>query len=233
MGRLSAMKLSTVVSIIVLLIAASCVRVPQEDQNSPSGKSGNPDPNSNPTAKPDEPNNPTAGLSTPNAVAADAKTSSGQGGTGHLPLVQSADMDRNSGDIRKSMLTADGSSRYEIHESDLSKEVRRLGIPIPDQRDWVLIYSAPRRGIYVTPRYSRFLPRTRELLDVLNGVKATDEERRAILEKLMTGLRTDKWYNYADVDVLMLEVADRHGLASPLGVEYTQRLRQLHDKQPQ
>jgi len=232
--RLSAMNLSTVVSIIVLLIAASCARVPQADQNSPSGKSGNVDPNSNPTAKPDQPNSPTAGLSAPSAVAADAKTSSGQDGTGYLPFVPSkVEMDRNSGDTRGVMPTADGSPRYEIRESDLSKEVRRLGIPIPDQRDWVLIHVAPGPGMKVTPTYSWFLREARQLLDTLDKVKASDEEHRAILERLMTGLRTDEWYSYAGVHALILEVADRHGRASPLGVEYTQRLRQLQGKQPQ
>lgn len=209
----NATKLSNVVWIIVLLVCASCTRVPQEDQGPPSDESGSTDVNSNSTAKPDESPAPTAGLSTPNTVSTDMKARSQQRSVGRFG---GSEIDINSGDVRGVRPTADGSSRYGIHESELSKEVRRLGIPIPDQREWVPIGGASGLGgMHVDYIYSRWLRTTRVLLDLLDKVNAPDEERRAVLQRLMTSLRTEKAPDAIDtVYALIVEVTDRHAKVS-------------------
>jgi hypothetical protein len=46
------------------------------------------------------------------------------------------EVDIYSGDVRGSRYRADGSSVYGIYESELSREVRRLGIAVPERRKW-------------------------------------------------------------------------------------------------
>jgi len=52
-------------------------------------------------------------------------------------------LDINSGDLRRTRLVSDGVPQYEIYESELSKEVRRLDIPIPEERQWKTIAVPP------------------------------------------------------------------------------------------
>lgn len=206
-----AMKLSVVVSIIAILVIASCAKVPPEDQGSPSGKSGSTDPNNNATAKPDESAGSTAGLSTAKTVPADTKAGSQQR---NIPY----EIDIKSGDFRGVIYTPDGSSRYGIYESELSKEVRRLGIPIPDQRRWVEFYGGPGfGGMEVNYVYRPLLPAVRRLLELLDQVNATDEERRSVLERFMASLRTEKAPDAINnANALSVEVANRHGRENPL-----------------
>jgi hypothetical protein len=215
------MKLSIAVSTIAILVAASCSRIPLEDQNSPSGKSGNAGRNSNLTAEPDR----------PSTVSADTKAASRHTSVGHF---WGSDLDLNSGDTRAVLPAADGSRRDGIYETELSKEVRRLGIPIADGRKWVPITDRRAGSMELHSAYSSLPRMVDELLELFDQVKATDEERRDVLERLMTSLRTDRPPGaFEEVCWLIVEVSDRHGMASPFTPDFTEHLRKSRVKQLQ
>ncbi|HQA88724.1 MAG: hypothetical protein RBS72_12725 [Sedimentisphaerales bacterium] len=126
------------------------------------------------------------------------------------------EIDINSGDVRGTRYRADGSTHYGIYESELSKEVRRLSIPIPGQRDWLPLVGASGSagGMYIDSGYANLLPTARELLEQLDEVAATDDERRDVLEGFMTSLRTDRPLAVIKKGrMLIAEIKDRHNRA--------------------
>ncbi len=231
----SAGKLPTVVLIVVLLLAASWSRAPQGDQASSRGESASTEPDSNPTAPSDECLVPIefivpdrfvgpdglavmmAELSTRNRESTDTKANGQQGS---VTGFRGNEIDICSGDTRGIRLAADGLYRYEIYESDLSREVRRLGIPIPKQRAWERVGEAGSRmpGITVCFADPVLFPPIRSLLTSLDQVNATDEERRDVLGRLMTNMQTTYWRpmgledTVRMADALDLEVRERHHL---------------------
>ena len=104
------------------------------------------------------------------------------------------EVDTNSGDLRGTRYRADGTSVYGVYESGLSKEVRRLGITIPEHREWFVVVgsSGVSGAMYVDPAYGNLLPTARRLLEELDEIRATDEKRRDVLGRFMTSLRTEK-----------------------------------------
>ncbi len=139
------------------------------------------------------------------------------------------EVDIYSGDVRGERYRADGSSVYGIYESELSKEVRRLGMAIPEERKWFRIApaSSGRSGFYVTYVYANLLPTARRLLERLDDVDATDAERRDVLERFMTSLRTERPPSAIHMGrMLIVEVGDRHGYKSPYLPGYTEDLRE-------
>jgi len=113
------------------------------------------------------------------------------------------DIDINSGDFRDRVCVFCAPVKDRVYDSELSREVRRLGVGIPATRVW------KRMG----QKYIRVLISCEELLNTLNEVKAPDEERRVVLERLMTSLRTEdadraSWQGR----LLRNEVAGKRGL---------------------
>jgi hypothetical protein len=227
-------KLSFIVSIIVLLVGASCARVPQEDQGPPSGESRSTDVNSTSIVQPAESSSPITESPTPNDVSLAVEMDSHRQSVGDLPAARfvGTEIDINSGDLRGARSILDGPPWYEVYESELSKEVRRLGIPIPEEPQWMVISGPPSGGMRVTYIYSRLLPAARMLLQFFDEANASDEERRAVLQRLMTSLRTEQPPDAIEkAHMLVLEVVDRHGLESPFLPDYAGRLQQLRSEQ--
>lgn len=100
-------------------------------------------------------------------------------------------IDLNSGDVKGTRYRADGTTVYGVYESELSKEVRRLGIAIPQEREWrsLASFGSGGTGGHFDNRYREVLPMARRLLNRLDEVNAADEERRDVLEDFMTSLR--------------------------------------------
>jgi len=209
---------------IVLLVGASCTRVPEENQAAPSAEWQSTDANSISIA-----------LSSPDTVSTDTKTRNQQKDVEFVRAAPPREIDINSGDVRGSRYRDDGSAHYGIYESELSKEVRRLGIPVPEQRDWWIIHgsSGGLGGMHVDPVYGNLLPTARRLLDRLDEVNAPNDERRDVLERFMTSLRNDRPLAAIQKGrMLIVEVCDCHGLQSPFVPGYTERLwRELRNEQ--
>lgn len=123
------------------------------------------------------------------------------------------EIDLNSGDVRGMRYRADGTSAYGVYESELSKEVRRLGIPTPEQRDWWRMAPVAAGGGHFDMVYRNAMSRARRLLDELDEAKATNAERRDVLERFMTSLRGEDRLDFDHTAyMLILEVRRRHAL---------------------
>ncbi len=226
-------KLSLVVSVVVLFVGVSCARVPQEDQDPPSSASRSTDGNGPPTVQSAESSGPAPESPTPNDASAAVGTDSYRQAVAALAAgyIVCTEIDLNSGDVRDTRSFLDRRSRYEIYETNLSREVRRLGIPIPEKRHWVIIYRPPSGGMEIYYAYEDLPRKARRLLRLLDEVNASDKERRAILERLMTSLRTERSVSIHKADMLMREVRDRYGLDGPSLPDFGDRLRLLSSEQ--
>ena len=226
-------RLLAVVSAIVLLLATSCTRDPHGGQRPPSSESGHSDPNSESVAQAAEFSGPTeeSSASVPDKKAVAVRTDSYRQSASDPSAADfiALYIDINSGDLRGTRSMVDGAPRYIIYESELSKEVRRLGIPIPEERRWEVVFRPPTGGMAITYAYRTLLPAVHRLLVLLDEVKAADQERLDVLGRFMTYLRTENPpAATAKADMLMQEVADRYGLESPFLPDYVEQLRHAH-----
>ncbi len=183
----------------VLSLSISCSRPPQENGSSTSAVSSNADANA---ASPE----PTSGdAETQNPQRSDNGPSTG-GFIGR-------DIDINSGDFRGLRPTLDAAHQYVIYESKLSKEVRRLGIPIPEERRWKVAGRRSAGGMDVYYVYESLPSVIHALMTTLDEADAPDEERRDVLERFMMSLRTDRAHAAVGRALeLRDEVHNRHGL---------------------
>jgi hypothetical protein len=115
------------------------------------------------------------------------------------------DADANSGDVRKQVFFLGMPMSDRITESPFSHEIRRLGIDIPEARNWkpmILATSKPYKG----EPYNMAIWDCDFLLEMLGLLGVSDEERRTILQGALSDLQTDKLDENAD---LVYDVADR------------------------
>jgi hypothetical protein len=128
------------------------------------------------------------------------------------------EMDLNCGDIRSRTYVCNVRVRTTIRESLLSKEMRRLGIDVPKTRRWV--------PIGVDSKVSEFLSVYHDLpgiyhrlVELLRKTNTPDEERRVILEKAMSGLRTpltgSSSLPEARIPHLVYDLAEKHRMEAP------------------
>lgn len=224
----SAMRFSLAVSMIVLPIAASCSRRPQESVGTPSAQHRDADVKGNSIIQ-------LAGSSgigesfTANSVSVPHETVSSQCDV-DTDIVEMA-IDIMSGDLRRTRSSSDGITQYEVYESELSKEVRRLGIPIPEERQWRVIARPASRGLRIRYVYEDALLIAQRLLMLLDDVGASDEERRATIERFMNNIRTEKPSTaFKNGHMLILEISNRHGWESPFTPEHTENLQRSQQR---
>jgi len=147
------------------------------------------------------------------------------------------DIDINSGDTRHGVYVLSLCMKNEIQESDLSREVRRLGIAIPATRVWKRAFESHLvNQSHTDYSYGHVVATCDQLLCILDLTKASDQERRVALESLMTGLRTGNPHQAQDqLFLLMDEIGERHGLEvfdNPELKEYLKTLRKQREAQP-
>lgn len=123
-------------------------------------------------------------------------------------------MDINSGDIRHAVHVFRLRVKGEIQESDLSREVRRLGIDIPATRVWKRAFESYLvEGRSINWKYGHVDVASDQLLGILDETNASDEERRVVLEKFMASLRMeDADHTLWQARLLIDEIAEKHGL---------------------
>ncbi len=124
------------------------------------------------------------------------------------------DIDINSGDIRHAVHVFRLRVKGEIQESDLSREVRRLGIDIPATRVWKRTFESYLvEGRSIHWKYGQVDVASRQLLSILDETNAPDEERQAILEKFMASLRKENAdHALWQARLLTDELAEKHGV---------------------
>lgn len=201
--------LSAVLTTTALLVGVSCSRAPDHDQNLPPTPANSSSPHIDlggiPVDWPLE-------FSAPNDTYATIETSPPIEDTEN-PLFTGSlglDMDINSGDLRGLKPQLEPGDRYVVFESRLSKEVRRLGISIPQERQWRVLGRVPSGGVEIMNLYGSLLPTIDRLLDLLDETRATDELRRDVLERLMTCMRTSKPLDtISEVRSLCIEVKSK------------------------
>jgi len=163
------------------LVIASCSRPPGDSQESSSDKSAGRDSDANSGRNTREP----SGTPEISSFVGEKPVDSDLPATGVLAL----DIDINSGDLRHKRSILGGAPGYVVYESELSKEVRRLGIPIPQERQWRFLGRAPSGGMDVRSAYESLLPLIKAVLDLFDEVGVADQERREALAEFMVHLR--------------------------------------------
>ncbi len=225
-----------VASAVMLLIGGSCSRSPDRNRASASAKSRSADVNSI-SAKHQEPPLPVAESSTQIETAGKMDTNTAQVSVADVtPMLKwGSDLDINSGDLKGELVSREGVLQFGIYESPLSREVRRLGISIPEERNWrPLSAMSFGLGMKVKLVYPDVLNAAYQLLKLLDRTNATDQDRRSILERFMANMRTEKWPRVVEkAHLLIVEVADRYGQESPFNPEHMGYLRQLRKQEEQ
>jgi hypothetical protein len=107
--------------------------------------------------------------------------------------VRYTDIDINSGDEREQLRICFVPVTHTIHQSRLSEEACRLGIPLHPRRMWRRAYEEPLvpAGVYVDYSYGFVISTYGLVLNLLEVARAPDMDRRATMERLMTALRTE------------------------------------------
>jgi hypothetical protein len=124
------------------------------------------------------------------------------------------DIDINSGDTRHAVYVFSLCAKNEIQESDLSREVRRLGIDVPATRVWKRAFESYLvEGSHIDYSYGSVVATCGQLFSILDETKTPDKERRVVLETLMTSLRTGDPRNAQEQLYLLIdEIGEKHGL---------------------
>jgi hypothetical protein len=225
------MKSLTIMSVVVALCGISCTRLSSERKRLPCGESRDNEADHRSIVQPSEFSIAIAEPSTPNDASAETAGFQRVGGDPCEVRCVRLEIDINSGDLRETRSIQSGAHQQEVYESELSKEVRRLRIPISAERRWTIIFEPPSGQVHITYVYAHILPETRRLVALLNEVNATDEERRSVLERFLMYLRTERAPRARERShMLVLEICDRHGIPCPFLSPYTEYLRQLQGK---
>lgn len=134
-------------------------------------------------------------------------------------LIRSTEIDIGSGDLRDRLDVQWGTIatlpvRRVIRESPLSREARRLGISQHGARLWRLAFVKHATDEpHVDYGYAYVVEVSGQLAKFLRETNTPDNERRAIIEKYLTAMRTADSVGAQECGyVLMLEIADKHGL---------------------
>lgn len=109
--------------------------------------------------------------------------------SGH-PAVYSSieEIDINSGDLRRQTYLFSLLIKEEIRETHFSREVRRLGIPVGEDRIWencIMITLFRRRG----NQYGGTVVDLSTLIHILDSTDTSDQDRIAILQRALTALQ--------------------------------------------
>jgi hypothetical protein len=127
-------------------------------------------------------------------------------------LSSNDDVDVNSGDLRDGLSVFGVPLTSRVQESELSREVRRLGMAMPAEREWKHM-GRHFGGVYRDSSYGFMMGPCETLVVILEETNTLDEERRAILEKLMKMLRTEEpGHVREEAFLLTIEIADKHNL---------------------
>lgn len=108
-----------------------------------------------------------------------------------VPFVynKSTDIDINSGDIRIRTVVFSFIKSEKIEQTPFSKEVRRLGIPIDENRSWKYGSSYILTiGGHSQSWISYLICET--IVKMFNDIDMPDDERKAILQKVLMSLQT-------------------------------------------
>jgi hypothetical protein len=127
-------------------------------------------------------------------------------------LMEESAVDITTGDYRNRVYVCGVPVKSETWESLLSREVRRLGVAVPVEREWKYM-GRHFGGVYRDSSYGFMMGPCENLVAVLEETNTPDEERRAILDKLMKMLRAEEPDHVRDEAFLLtIEIADKHNL---------------------
>jgi hypothetical protein len=100
------------------------------------------------------------------------------------------DFDLNSGDVRWYTYACFLKIKDEIKTTQFSKEVRRLGIDVPQERKWAPTYTKFLINKDVLYVYGQTPGDCNYLIKLFDKGNVSDEDRRIILQKFITILQT-------------------------------------------
>ena len=99
------------------------------------------------------------------------------------------DCDINSGDVRRQIYVCFFRIKNEIHETAFSREVRRLGILVGEERIWKSTYKKVLtiKCIYIP--FGGTIAKCNFLIEMFDVAKVSDQDRLEILERVFISLQ--------------------------------------------
>ena len=116
------------------------------------------------------------------------------------------DIDVNSGDLRLQDYLFSFKIMDEIRETPFSLEVRRLGIPVGENRKWERATTGTLTR-HLSHQYSYAIGYCIQLVHILDSSNTPEKERIAILQKVLTYLQAEK---LEEIRKLVFTLHDKH-----------------------
>jgi hypothetical protein len=122
-------------------------------------------------------------------------------------------MDINSGDVRDRIYIFGVSVTRKVDETPLSREVRRLGIAIPEAPEWQFMNGHSSGGVFSDGWLGSAWAACCGLVSLLDRTRTPDEDRRVVLQKVLKILKTGSPFD-ARTEIMLLidDVAEKNAV---------------------
>jgi hypothetical protein len=119
-------------------------------------------------------------------------------------------IDANSGDLRVQVYICSLQTKSYVESTPFSREVRRLGIPLVENRMWRPVSTrCLTRGRHITYTYRRTIRQCDELMEMFDHGNVPDENRRIILQNILAALQSEKGGKLSAIDAELNSLAER------------------------
>lgn len=119
-------------------------------------------------------------------------------------------IDANSGDLRVQVHICSVQTKSYVRSTPFSQEVRRLGIPIAENRMWRTVSTrCLKRGRHIFYTYRRTIRQCDELMEMFDQRNVPDEDRRIILQNVLAALQSELGRKLSAIDAELHSLAER------------------------
>ena len=119
-------------------------------------------------------------------------------------------IDANSGDLRVQVYICSLQAESYVKSTPFSKEVRRLGIPIAENRMWRPVSTrCLRGGRHIHYTYRKTIRKCDELMEMFDQRNVPDEDRRIILQNVLAALQSERGRKLSAIDAELNSLAER------------------------
>jgi hypothetical protein len=120
-------------------------------------------------------------------------------------------IDANSGDRRVQVHMCTLQTKSYVESTPFSQEVRRLGIPIAENRMWRTVSTrCLRRGRHIHYTYRRTIRKCDELMEMFDQGNVPDEDRRVIIQNILAALQSEMGEKLSAIDAELHSLAERN-----------------------
>lgn len=118
------------------------------------------------------------------------------------------DIDANTGDVRVQVYICSLQTKSEIEMTPFSQEVRRLSIPVLENRVWRRVGRKLLTRTYICPTYRSTIRQCNTLMEMFDYGHVSDEDRRVILQKILMALQSENGRELREIDAELNALAE-------------------------